>query len=507
MLRLLLSLSLVCALFAQRAVAEDGIQSSVFVGPFESKSTDLIAMSELVRGYVQAGLDRDARFDLLYAEDVPDISGTSAELYTDSCPPNQAVGCAFVVAEYAGLDFAIAGVVDVLDGQSFVRVSFIDVPSGREALSIDIPLEQNSNETLSSGVAALLAAVVKGELGREEDIRDFDVEDPDSDRDREIRVAELEALSSQLGALAVDPEGRVLSRSKYTMEDFAEDYVQEGIKPWERLGLTPKSYLRYRNSGQDLLVWRTRASGRRAQVLFRPAVGFVRGPTDGWYYGHYLLDEMNPALESPLATYAFEALIGGMGTAGGFDLGFGLLPFAEVAAGWRVVSGEYAFQINDEINGQTFISKAAEVSSNRSTEVFLAFRVAPTPTAGLRPVFELGIARWQGSHVEDHILLGALPLPVFDRPTLFGPRIVIGGEIRVGERFELFGQLPLRAFVFGASDEQEEESAWMIASSESPPVVSPFAVGFEAGFQFRFGGVRVADALEAPRLDAEEDAF
>ena len=487
--------------------AQEPPTSSVFVGPFEAKHSDLIGITELVRGYVQAGLESDESFDLLYAQDVPDIGETSAELYTDSCPPNQAVGCAFVVAEYAGLDFAIAGVVDRVAGEAFVRVSFVDVASGREALSIDIPMEANNSDSLSTGVAALLRAVAKGELGREQDIRDFEVEDPDTEIDQQQRVAELETLSEQLGALAVDPEGRVLSRDKYTMEDFAEDYVQEGTKPWERLGLTPRSYIRYRNSGEDLIVWRRRSAGRRLQVLVRPAVGFVRGPTDGWYYGHYLLDGTNPALESPLATYAFEALTTGAGTTVGADVGVGILPFAELDVGFRMVRGEYAFQVNDEVTGQTFISKSPDLSSNTSTEVFAGLRIVPTPTAAVRPILELGLTRWQGSQVEDHILLGALPLPVFNRPTLFGTRLTVGGEMRVGERLELYGQLPLRLLFIGSSLYEQDESAWMIESRDSAPSVSPFSFGLEAGLQIRFGGVRIGDAFEAPRLDADEEPF
>jgi len=486
--------------------AQEAPKASVFVGPFEAKSTDLIGIAELVRGYVQAGLERDDSFDLLYAQDVPDISGTSAELYTDSCPPNQSVGCAFVVAEYAGLDFAIAGVVDKLEGESFVRVSFIDVSSGREALSIDIPLEVNNSDTLSSGVAALLRAVSRGELGRERDIRDFDVEDPDAELDQEQRVAELGTLSEQLGALAVDPEGRVLSRSKYTIEDFAEDYVQEGTKPWERLGLTPRSYLRYRNSGEDLIVWRRRSAGRRLQLLIRPTLGFVRGPTDGWYYGHYLLDGTNPVLEAPLAAYAFETLATGAGSVVGVDVGVGILPYAEVDVGFRMVRGEYSFQVNDEVTGQTFIAKTPDVSSNTSTEIFAGVRIVPTPTAAIRPILELALTRWQGSQVEDHILLGALPLPVFERPTLFGTRLALGGEMRVGERVEIYGQMPVR-LLLGASSYEQDESAWMIESRDSAPAISRFSFGLEGGLQIRFGGVRVGDTFEAPRLDADEESF
>jgi hypothetical protein len=269
------------------ALAKDS--TDVLVSEFQARDEGSGAFAALLRSYLSEALKEYEALNILEVEDVPDFGEHSALIYLQSCPPGDYVGCALVVGQRAEADYSITGTVTETSRGNRVAVSVIDVAESRESLSFSLDVEVGDDQVFIDGVVELLLAVIEGEAGLSDDVRDMD--DPAAKRAlkqqmNEDLAAQLNELKDELGdATTVDSlQAREIERSRYTIDDLTEDLESEGTKPWERLGMTTSEYLRYKNSGMSLSAWKQAALGRKNQVMLRGGGGFVRGMIDREYY-------------------------------------------------------------------------------------------------------------------------------------------------------------------------------------------------------------------------------
>ena len=247
----------------------DGGSATVFVSPFQPGSAEAAGLAGMMSSFLEAELSRQPSVTVIPVDSVPPVHDMVASIYLDSCPPGQQVGCAFVVGEVAAADYALTGTVQSDTQGTRVEVTIIDVLSSREAMSFVAVLGAGEDARFAEGVASVLTAVVRGETGRVEDIRDLTVAEAP---DYSAAAAQLAQLSAELGDIETQTarSGAVITPPQVTAEEISDRMDREGVKPWERLGLGPDEYLRWRNSGEDLETWRSRHAGRPRESYTSP---------------------------------------------------------------------------------------------------------------------------------------------------------------------------------------------------------------------------------------------
>ena len=67
------------------------------------------------------------------------------------------MGCAYVIADSVEAEYAVAGTVATVPSGSRVRISIIDVPNAREALTFEIDLAVGDDRGFAEAVAEVLA--------------------------------------------------------------------------------------------------------------------------------------------------------------------------------------------------------------------------------------------------------------------------------------------------------------------------------------------------------------
>ena len=259
----------------------------VFVSPFQPRNDAAAGLAGMMSAFLESQLSGHPALSVIPIDEAPPVHDMSSEVYLQSCPPGQAVGCAFVVGEGAGADYAVTGSIRSDASGTEVEVSIIDVRSSREAMTFVAQLGLGEDERFAEGVASVLVAVVRGEAGRVEDIRDLS---EDQKVDYSAAASQLAILAAELGDVQTSTTrtGIVIERPRMTAEDLSERMSREGGKPWERVGLTAQEYLKWKNEGGPLDVWKERNAGRKGQLILRTGVGLLAGPVDGRYDGSYV---------------------------------------------------------------------------------------------------------------------------------------------------------------------------------------------------------------------------
>ena len=475
------------AALASAALAQDLPDAEpvpVLVAPFQAKNQDAVGLAALMHGFLEGEVGRHEELRVVAVEDVGSVFDQSAELYLDSCPPGQAVGCALVVGETAGVTYALAGTVEAIGGTNRVVVSIVDVAHAREALSLQLDLGMGDDTAFAAGVARLLVAVARGESGAEADIRLMDDEaDP---TDFAAVASELSALQSELGEVRQIARREVARPERMTVGDITERMEGDGVKPWERVDMTPRQYLRYKNSGLGLPEFRSRADGRKAQLLLRPTLGFARGPVNGLYYGRYVRsDETLDVVQS----VAWQTLTAGSGFLYGASVGYGLLPEVEVGLVGGAVSGRYEVDIDVLTVGEIARDRESETYSNGSWFVGPRVLAALLPTSSVRPVLGGELLLWGGTDVSNHVLPPA-ELPTFPDPLLVMVSFIPGVELRLSDALDLYAHVPVSAIVAGGAVATYEYGGDYLDGVESPPALGAVSAGLQVGLQVRLLGPR-----------------
>ena len=463
----------------------------VLVAGFQPVTPESAGLAAMLSTVLELQLMDQGDLEVLPLDSVPPMHGADVRVYLETCPAGEQVGCAFVVSQHAGAEYALIGSLALDADEVMVWLSLVDVGQAREAVSLELAIPPGQDHLLMEQVASLLGRVISGELGQLEDIRQEGAYDESTTR--ELVQAELEELAAETGAevqLGGLSTGLRVEQPDFTPADIEAMRGEEGLTEWERLGMSERAYLEYRNSGVDLESWRTLASGRMLQLLVRPRVGVLFGPVGGEYLGAFLQDLSLGPDARIVETYAWQAARGAVGGGYGLDLGLGITPAIELELGVGRVHGRYTTTIRQEVVGDDWSRPDDPIEGgNASLLLSGGLRLVPFPTHKLRPLVGAGVITWRGSQVDDHVDLSSLAveLPVFSAPALVGARGVAGFELWLGPRWDLVAQVPVCLLV-GDFVEVYDEGVDALSTKDDPPGPVPVAAGLEIGVQLRLGG-------------------
>ena len=478
----------------------DGGPATVFVAPFQPRNAAAAGLAGMMSSFLEAELMRLPDLNIIPLDDVPAVHDMSATLYLDSCPPGKQVGCAFVVGQGGGADYALTGTVQSDAEGSRVEISIIDVRSSREAMSFVAVLDVGEDERFAEGVASVLFAVVRGEAGRVEDIRDMSVA---SAPDYSAAAAQLAQLSSELGDIqaSAKPTGTVIVPPMVTVEEISERMEREGVKPWERLGLNPDEYLRWKNSGEDLATWRSRHDGRKQKLIVRAGLGFLNGPMNGLYRG-ILATKIDNGQGTPVEGYSWQAMLSGSGFASEFALGYGITPELEAGVMMGFASGQYQTRFEEivyDINTGDPIESGDNPDFKYTNSNFFVgpyLQYVFRPANRFRPLAGLGMLHWVGDTVDskEKVKEG---LGTFDTPTLLILQARGGVELQVSKQLDVFVHVPVTVNLGGSPTDvyskgealnPETQEPYIQAGQDKPPAASLIGGGLLIGVQMKLFG-------------------
>ena len=469
--------------------------ATVFVSPFQPLNPEAAGLAGMMSAFLESQLSMHPGLTVLPASDVPPVFDMSAELYLESCPPGQAVGCAYVVGEGAGADYAVTGNIQSDTAGTQVEVTIIDVGSSREAMSFVAQLGLGEDERFAEGVASVLVAVVRGEAGRVEDIRDLS-EAPEADYS--AAAAQLSALAAELGDVRTSTtrSGTVIETPDMTEEDLSERMSREGTKPWERVGLSPQQYLKWKNSGEALDEWKERNAGRKGQLIIRTGAGFGFGPINGRYDGSYVREVVDT--EFTLAEmYAWQSQEGGTGLFTDASLAIGVSDLIEIGAQVGHAGGRYVINVLSKVKDNTAAPPKENDFANSNLYFGPSVLAAFAPGSGIRPVIGGSVLYWMAEGVDDN---ESLPeeLETFPGPTLYVLQLKTGVEMRLSKAVDLFMHVPVTAVVAGEDTsvahtgrgcredvEGGGSQRCLDTANNQPPGVSPVGAGVMFGLQIR----------------------
>ena len=484
--------SLVCGGAWGGAPAKALADATLLVTGLRPATPDSTGLAAMLSSVLEVELARVDGLELLPLDQVGPLYDYDVHLYLETCPRGEHLGCALVISQHAGADFAVTGLLEVGEGDVQVSLSLLDVGESREAVGLSLVVPPGEDAALLEQVASLLGRLLRGEVGQQQDIRFAD--DPEAEEAERLARQELEAeiealVGSTRGGAQVHElsTGLDLSLPGFTPSDLENMRQEEGLSEWERLGMSEADYLRYRNSGLDLQSWRELNRGRIIQLLIRPRVGLVWGPVDSSYEARFAQDP-DQGLEV-VEIYAWQALRSALGGGYAIDLGFGISPALELEAGVGRVHGSYSALVQQETVGDVVIPAAPVDKGNATLLASAGLRLVPFPARELRPILGGGVVFWQGTAVKQHLDLSQLSveLPTFAAPVLVGGRGVAGLELGLGPEADLVVQVPLMLLV-GDARSVHDEAASYLSDKQEPPVFIPLAAGLELGLQLRLGG-------------------
>ena len=474
------------ALLALAPSARAG-EVEVLVAPFEAITPESKGISALLHGYLESALDDAPDLTVVPVDRAGYVFDSPAALYLESCPPTDQVGCALVVAESAGVQYAVTGTVEVTDDGYRIHVWVLDQVRMRQVdFERDIGVGEDS--LLMDETVARLRAVVDGSEGAPIDERFRKQRSEDEVAAAEHRDQEVKALDeagSQTDRLG-ERQKLELERKHYTEADIASEAEGEGTKPWERLGMSPREYLRYQNSGKPLFEWRELSAGRQGQLIVRPGLGMVRGPMDASYYGRYVRSATN--LQT-VQQYAWQAPTQGSGPTLGVSVAYGPLPTLEVGLRAGVALGLYTADIAVVDEGDVVRDRTPQTYSAWATLVGGQLLFVPLPTSRVRPVVGGGVQLWLGDAIDDHVL-PPTELETFPAPSIGVVEALGGVEARMGPHLDVWAHVPVDVVAWGGEVATQDEGGDYLSSKEQPPALASVGAGVRVGVQVRLFGVK-----------------
>jgi len=462
-------------------------ETDILVAPFQPLTLESKGISTLLHVYLEPRLDGDPDLRVVPVDEAGVVFDQSAALYLDSCPPDDQVGCAIVVAEANQIPFAVAGTVQAEDEGTSAHVWVIDVNNMRQ---VDFPWALNGDDdALARQITDQMNALIRGEVGVPVDAR-FQKKGPSEDElarqsQRDQDAAELEAEGSQVRRLGKRQQTELVQQ-KLTTADIADQMEGDSVSPWERLGMGPREYLRYKNSGMSLLTWRERSAGHKGQVLIRPTVGVLRGPVDAEYYGRY---ERSASTLQVVEGYAWQAPMTASGPTLGLSAGYGVLPGVEVGLCFGEALGTFVADISALTEGDPVRERDPQTYSAWSTTAGVVVLGSFLQTANIRPVVGGHLLIWRSSAVQDHVLPPD-ELATFDAPMMGLAGVVLGVEARLGPHLDAFAHVPVDAVVFGGDPTVQHDGDGYLPTLVDPPSLSPAGAGLLLGVQVRLLGPR-----------------
>lgn len=483
-------LPLLLGLASPAALADE--PTRVFVSELQASDPDAAGLAILLSGYVREVLAEYPELQVIGPDEAPGLGEQSAQVYLDSCPRGEAVGCAFVVGSVAEAAYAVAGRVQPAGEGHRVDVVFIDIEGSREALSFTMDFSVGDDTRFAQGVADLMLGVARGEEGLEVDIRDMGAESVKTVAiDKDAVARQLEELKAELGGEVVGTRtDREVERREYTMDDLVGDMDSDAAKPWERLGMSPAEYLRFKNSGLSVSAWRTLAAGRRFQLLLHPVVGVARGPWGTQYYARSGVDADTLQI---LETWAWQARTTDTAPTVGGWVGFGLTPTLEVDLGGGGAFGTFSSQIVREVLETPVSTNETLDSLNANTWVGARVLAGLMPTRKVRPVVGAGALYAWGPGVTTQYG-DSLPghLPTFsnrgETPTQLMVFGLGGGELSVNSKVNVYAHVPVQLVLGGRTALTYSDGGNALVDRQDPPALAPLSGQLDVGVTVRLFG-------------------
>lgn len=498
---------LLASLFATASLAADPPASEeasgseeveVLAAPFQARDNEVIGVASLLHGFLEQQLDARSELVVVPVDQAGVVFDQRADLYLASCPPGEEIGCAIVVAEAAGVPYAVTGYVELVDGKPHIHVWVLDIGRMRQA-EFERDLEEGQDDLLVSEAAETVMAVVRDRAGQPVDERFRTHKSTEQLEEEQRREEEKQALArdkNDPGRLESDRDIE-LERDKYTEADLAERMEVEGGKPWDRLDMTPRQYLRYQNSGLNLIEWRKRAAGRQSQLVLRPGLGLLRAPTAEDYYGRWVYDPDTLAI---LQRYAWQGVSTASAVTGMLTVSYGVLPLLEVGLNGGYASGHYDVDVTTVKAGEAV--RDHDPTRYASGGLFGGPQVltALLPTSSVRPVLGGAFLVWSGTQLDDHVAAFE-ELETFPSTLVGIVEVRAGAELRLGSRLDAYIHVPFQAVVFGGDPQVQDDGAEYLTGSREPTSPDAFSAGLLLGFQVKLLGPKA----EARTLEDYEE--
>lgn len=459
----------------------------VFVSELQPENKEAGGFASLMTGYLAGELDASEELSVVTAWESPDFGETTAVDYLLSCPPGEALGCAYVVADRVDARYAVTGSVEALPEGNQVHVSIIDVDDSREAVAFDVLLGLGDDQRFAQLVEDMLLAVIAGEQGVLTDDREFV---PDT---REAEAAQREAVARQLAALAgemgevsdLSARGeRSIERPEYTMDDLGQDAASDATPPWELVGMTPNEFLKFKNSGMSVSQWRQATAGRRGQLLIHAGGGVMRGGLDTQYEGWYAIDSTT---QQNLQAQAWQSRTLSTGPVGMAWAGYGLNPFVEVDVGFGLAGGRYDIHIQQEIVGEDVIPRDGQDFPQQNFLLGARVLGALMPTWRARPQVGVGFVYVLGEGTDQNLLPATgTGLPSFAGSNYGMAQVRLGVETSLSPRLDIWVALPVSFLVVGGETQTYDDGQpGAIRTYVAPPQVPTLTTGVEIGVMVR----------------------
>ena len=434
-------------LAAWLAVAEAGDDlfrlDPVFVSRFEPASPAAKPAAERLRVQLERALD--GPFLLIDRRIVPKYEDYDAEIYLQSCPLGQIVGCSYVIGERAQASWVVTGeVADLGSGRLDVAVHFVDVADARVVFDMHAVLNPGDEGPFADGVSRVLSRTVAGDLAATDD-RGPMVDDTAAWAARRALAAQLaESLEGLDLRIERDPI-RAIDPPKLAERDLAELRDREDGPPWQALGLTELQYVRFHDSGLDLETWRERERGRMGRPFVAAAVG---GGSHPFSQSFDVRRGLDPLSLEPLGVEQRFQLVSGGGLRTELEAGIGILPWFDASAFVAFRTLQYRIRFHTEKVGDPEPVGGFQDFTAAGTELGARATFAPFPQSSIRPTGSAGFATWRGKAIDQVIQVpsGVEPAPA---PSLLIFEFAPGGELDAGKILTLFVRAPIGVVLVG----------------------------------------------------------
>lgn len=458
--------------------------ASVLVGTFEGEGPAAEAVAAALVVQLEERLGSDPSLGLVRRESVPDMSGARVTSYLDSCPPGEAAGCTCVVAEFANVKWAVSGSVRVEGDAIFLETTFHEVESKEAVATVALRLEPGDQERFTARVAKTLRKIEEGDV--EPSPSDIRVSAPVVDPAEEARRREA-AIADLVRAEFEDLTGS--SRESARVKQYQEEEIDRADAgpldtPWDDEGMSAEDWKDMRSRGLEPGEWKRKSRGRRGLVFVRPGVGLAWAPSTGSYFAQNLLD---PSTMEPVETWAWQTQEPGAGLTTSLGVGVGIGRSLEIDASAAYFWGRYRSVFQEEFAGSEV--EPIQVEEEAPSGSFLAsvgVRVAPGSFRMVRPLGAVGVCYWRGNDATRYSKTTFESFPTFPDPHLLGIRLAGGVEASLSPRVDLYGQIPLIAFVGNPTETSGDPSETAMDVRPAPQFV-PFGAGVEFGIQLRLG--------------------
>jgi hypothetical protein len=409
----------------------------VFVAPFLPTDKAAEQVADEIANVILDELDRNKKIDGKSVDEMESVHNVSAADYMLGCLPDEFVGCAFVVGKSGDVKYSVAGRVTPLERDFEIDFRIIEIATAREVFQLTTQVAEGSEDLFAETVSRTLVGIIDGTIGKEVDVRTE--EEADSGPNQEEVAAMDEFTQSEGGAETVEERVEIeVDETTLTEADIEYMMQMEGSKEWDRLGMKPKEYLVYFNSGMSLARWKALNRGRKGQVLVRGDLGVANGVYNGKYYGRIAKSNIDL---SPIDLYAWQTLERGSGLDVTGSVSYGVLPELDVGIMGGVTTGSFELDVHSFVIGQFSAVPPAVSYATSTSYVGLQALYTPVVMPRVRPIVGGQVVHYRSGNLNFNFGGEVYPaLPAANYTTL---EVLLGGEVRMNEVFDVYAHVPI----------------------------------------------------------------